>query len=233
MAGVYSKALDLAEEEHRKALAERPGGRSYSIKPGELRSYVLGGRKRWEVPMYYRTYLLQLVGIFSESLLRKAAETLQEGEESGDTVEDIALSLGDVLHLAHPRLITIVRTEGTRVVAAARRDLAAEAIRAGMGPSWLIYSAILDDRVTHTCTFAHRHKRPANPDDPLWFILPPPNHYNCRSLERYGYPWREEDVAVPDWTPETVALFLDIQRQEFPRWENRPLPPAFVPVKKK
>ena len=231
LSGVYSKALDLAEEEHRKALASKPG-RSYSLKPGEMRSYVLGGRKRWEIPMYYRTYLLQLVGVFTESLLRKAGETLKEGEEAGGTVEDIALMLGSVLDFAYPRLVTIVRTEGTRVVAAARRDLAAEAIKAGMGPQWMIYSAILDDRVTHICTFAHHHKRPADPNSPWWNILPPPNHYNCRSIERYGYLWREEDILIPDWTPGLVALFLQVQHEEFPRWENRPLPLPFVPVKK-
>lgn len=218
----YGAHARLAAEEITEAWKKRPY-RSYA-------SFQVDVPKRWEMPQYYATYLMELAGIFLRSLLEAAQRRLQEGEERGMGVNDLADYLGEVLPLGEARLKTIVRTEGTRVAAAARRDIAARAIKTGYGPQWLIYSAILDDRVTHTCHFAHRHKRPADPNHPYWRLLPPPNHYNCRSIERYGFSWIPEDVAVPDWDPNTISAFLDIRSEEFPEWVPRPLPPSFVPV---
>lgn len=223
LGGAYTRHARIAVKELEVAHRSRPRVRSYA-------SHSLGLPKRWEIPQYYRTYLMELAGVFLRSLIQAGMERLRQGEEQGMGVNDLADYLGEVLPLGGARLRTIVRTEGTRVAAAARRDIAARALQVGYGPTWMIYSAILDDRVTHTCHYAHRHKRPADPSHPYWRLLPPPNHYNCRSVERYGFAWIPQDAEVPDWDPNTISAFLDIRADEFPEWEPRPLPPPFVPV---
>lgn len=192
----------------------------------------------WQLSDYYKDYLVDLAGVADKDLLERTNQTLAAAER-GDLattpdggpanvgVDEVASALADVFNsFSRSRLHTIVRTEGTRVSSAARRDVAAAARPSGYGPDYLIFSAITDDRVTHTCGYAHRHKRTANPEDALWQRIPPPCHYNCRSLERYGYAWDERDQALPDWTDQALREFEDIRAREFPGWSPQPLPPS-------
>jgi len=201
-----------------------------------IRSYGLEDRRieRWLNPPsptefaisdYYYHYLMELAGVIHEETLSQANVTLAKAEKAGKGVNEAALDLKEVLkNLALNRLKTIVRTEGTRVASAARRDIALKAAEGGLGPHWLIYTSIMDDRTTHTCQVAHNHKRPVDPSSPLWLEIPPPAHYNCRSMERYGFRWFENDVATPDWDEMALREFRSVRQAEFPKWIPRQLP---------
>lgn len=196
--------------------------RSYALDPEEWPGYG------WELADYYRDYLSELAGVAERDLLERAQQTLEEGEREDPSPS--AANLSDRLGQLFPsfrdsRLATIVRTEGTRVTSAARRDVGLEALLSRKyAPDYFIYSSILDGRTTHTCTFAHGHRRPLDMGSPLWDTIPPPNHYNCRAIETYGYEWDDQDRAAKEWTPAEVARFESIRREEFPYWEPRLLP---------
>ncbi len=221
---VYEEAYGAAQEEIRDARSIlTSSGRSYALPQTGLDPV---DPSAFRMSDYYRTYLVELAGIVHQETLQKANMSLEKSEQAGEGVNQAAKRLEDVLpQLAVPRLKTIVRTEGTRVASAARRDLALRAAQAGLGPHWLIYTAIMDDRVTHTCSVAHNHKRPVDSSSPLWLEIPPPAHYNCRSMERYGFSWIAEDRAVPDWDEAALAEFRAARLAEFPHWSPRSLPP--------
>jgi len=187
--------------------------------------------KEFKLSAYYRNYLMELAGVAKMAILQKAHQILAKGEDEGQPTNILASNLRQALvSVASWRLPVIVRTEGTRVASAARRDIGLAAAESGQGPHWLIYTAILDDRTTRTCTFAHNHKRPVDKSSPLWLEIPPPAHYNCRSMERYGFEWFEDDAKVPDWTEEALRQLRQIRASEFPDWSPRPLPPPKEPL---
>jgi len=217
----YEVAYDAARQEIQEARDHL--SRSYALPQEVLRP----PNEDFKMSDYYRQYLVELAGIVHQETLVQANMALERAEQAGEGVNTVADRLAEVLpDLALPRIKMIVRTEGTRVASAARRDLAVRAAKGGLGPHWLIYTSIMDDRVTETCSVAHNHKRPVDPSSPLWLEIPPPAHYNCRSMERYGFSWFPEDARVPDWDEGALALFRQTRAREFPKWVPRSLPPA-------
>lgn len=164
----------------------------------------------------YRDYLSDLAGVASRSVLERTQETLEQAHRDGLDVNGAAERLRGVLSgFSRGRLRTIVRTEGTRVAAKTRQDLAERAVAAGFGPSHMRWSAILDDRVTETCTCAHGHVRPLEMRDERLRL---PAHYNCRSLEVFVYPDELDAGGWTPWTEDEIERFVAVRAQEFPGW---------------
>jgi SPP1 gp7 family putative phage head morphogenesis protein len=166
----------------------------------------------------YKDYLVDLAGVASEQVSQKVNESLEQARIDGLTVNQAADQLGDVLGgFTRGRLRTIVRTEGTRVASATRHDAAVRAVEAGWGPRWYLFSAILDDRVTRTCTFGHGHRRDVQGEQP-WEQAFPAFHYNCRSIYRFLFDDSPEIEVTSEWNPESWEEFRRIQAEEFPSW---------------
>lgn len=212
--------LRLLEKQFRDAAAQAVGElmafrRAYAVPmramPGE------GWRM---VADYYGFYLPRLTGIVREDLLRNVRATLQQGEAEGLDGNTLTERLGRVLAgFRRSRLSTIVRTEGTRAQSLARRHIGLLASESGYGPDYYIGSAILDDRTTRTCTFWHGKRWTPEQDQNGYNILWTPNHYNCRSMIRFGYEGMDDDL--PAWNESLLARFEAIQREEFPKWDNK------------
>lgn len=188
-------------------------GRSYAA-PAAL------PEESWRmVADYYAHYLPKLRGVVEQDLRERVRSALQAGERAGEDNATLADRLRGILDsFQRSRLWNIVRTEGTRAASLARRHVALLARESGYGPDYYIGSAILDDRTTHTCSFWHGHRWSLEEDAHGWSILHVPNHYQCRSLVRYGYKGLDDDV--PEWTQQRVDQWIEIQRGEFPRWDN-------------
>lgn len=166
----------------------------------------------------YRDYLVDVAGVAGEEASRRVNDSLEQSRLGGLSVNEAASRLGEVLQgFSRGRLRTIVRTEGTRVAAKTRRDIAMRALETGYGPDLFIFSAVLDNRTTHTCQYGHGHSVPIESTED-WNLESSPFHYNCRSFMRFGYEGDEPDARP--WTAEDWETFKGIQRREFPGWDQ-------------
>lgn len=166
----YANRLYAGVAQHtRQELAWQQKRRSYALPdPANVAPY------RFTLPSIYHDYLVDLAGVARKALREQTNQHLETAETWGVSVNETAKGLADILKgFITSRLKTIVRTEGTRVAAAARADIAENAGQ--WGPDYWIYSTILDGRQTRTCDFANGHKQPLA----RLFETAAPNHYNA------------------------------------------------------
>lgn len=169
----------------------------------------------------YQDYLADLAGVASTAAKERTQEILEDAARRGLTVNEAADELGKFFTgFTQGRLRTIIRTESGRVMNKTRDDVLQRALEAGGGPDYLLYSAILDDRTTHTCDFGHDHYSPVESSGE-WNRSILPAHWNCRSIRRFLYEGDPEIESGTLWTEGEWSMYKAIQEREFPGWIQR------------
>lgn len=165
-----------------------------------------------EAIAWYETYSVYLAGIYSEAILTKAEEIIQDAITEGLHNKDIVKLLQsspEFEGFSEHRLTTITRTEGTKAYNKGRLEQFKDT---GKFVEAVQYSAVLDKRTTNLCK--RLNGKIMSIDNKLVNVYLPPNHFNCRSIivpvTRYDS-WTESDFSNiekpmdgfnnPEWTP--------------------------------
>ena len=184
------------------------------------RSYISGHAPMFddELADEYRDYLVDLAGVAAQDAREKAQQILEDSARSGLSVNDAAEELGKFFSgFTQGRLRTIIRTESGRVMNKTRDDVLQRALENGTGPDYLLYSAILDDRTTNTCSFGDGYYSPVESNGP-WNQSILPAHWNCRSIRRFLYEGDPELDTGRLWTDAAWSAYRAVQEREFPGW---------------
>jgi len=136
------------------------------------------------------------------------AESIREGEGVAAFVERIGadefLKQSGFARQNPFYLETVYRTNSTTAYNAGRR---AEFQELSEAIAMLEFVGIADRRQTDICNSYDGIRRPQ--DDPIWGLITPPNHFNCRSTTRAIYRGTSEAEAAPTSEAETTQAIRD------------------------
>lgn len=181
------------------------------------RSFAVDSGFSSRISDFYARYIPILSMNMSLRNFMNIQKIIKRGEEKGlsqkEIQEDIAVSYSGLRGSGS----VIVRTEGTRASALARRALAHKSNSEGKGPDFFIYKALRDTRTTKTCKKWHNFYWSIE-DDELSYH--PPMHFYCRAGVVYG--WKEGiGKEHKKLTPLARKSNRDLQKSEFPGWTQQ------------
>ena len=141
---------------------------------------------------YLQAKSFEIAGVLSEAIRNAAKQVLLDGIKKEWTlaqmIEALDKLLGDIIgpldsagHRINipARLATIARTNLTDAFNQARLSAFTDPSIGDFVKAYM-YDAIMDGRTTETCRI--RDGRIYLKDDPIWKVMTPPAHFNCRSV---------------------------------------------------